>query len=76
MGVVGGIQKAKEGLPACEAVWKSGFDFSKIEQDATIHVDNLKYIEENVIRNEKVIRSAMQIAYDAYKNQNFVEFGF
>ena len=76
MGIVGGIQKAKEGLPACEAVWKSGFDLSKLEQDATIDVENLKSIEENIIRNEKALRADMEAAIEAHNNEDYVEFGY
>ena len=74
MCVVGGLQTMKQGLPACENIKKSGFDFNKI--DTSINIENLKTIEENVVQNEATLRADMEAAIEAHEREDYVQFGY
>ena len=64
----------KEGLPACEGIKKSGFDFDKIH--TSINIENLHIIEENVVKNEVALRADMEAAIEAHEREDYVQFGY
>lgn len=76
---IAGVQQIKQGLPACEAVDTSSFDFNKFEDafDTMSHpIEHFKVLEDDIILNKKSIKKDLRKALKGYYKQDYVQFGY
>jgi hypothetical protein len=78
IGIVGGVQQFKKGLPACEAVVGHEFAFQQLDQCmdvAAYPLQNMEILEHDVKINGKSILKDAEAAAAAYESGDFVGFG-
>lgn len=75
---VAGVQKFKEGIPTCEAIDQSTFNFEQFDtcMDIAVHpLEHFQIIEEQVFINGFSIMKEINSAVEAYKRQDYHQFG-
>lgn len=76
--VIAGVQQFKKGLPACEAVDPKSFHSEQFDQCMDVAVHPTKYfqvIEDDLFVNNHAIMEEAAQAIEAYKAEQFFEFG-
>jgi len=75
---IAGIQQARQGLPACEAIDQSTMNWTKFDQMVAVcenPKDNMKVIGKDIIFNGKIITKDIAQALDSFRSGDFEQFG-
>lgn len=76
--VIAGVSQFKKGLPACEAVDSSKFDFTQLDKCTEIAVhpsEHMKVIKNDLYVNGKAIMKDIKTAVAAYNSEDYFAFG-
>lgn len=76
---VAGVQQFKQGLPACEAIDTTTFNYAQLESTMDIAANPTKYfetMEKDLLINGASIKKDLWTAVKSYEKGDFEQFGF